>query len=159
MDFRIGSGYDVHALAEGLPLRLGGVAIDHTRGCVAHSDGDAAIHALCDALLGAAALGDIGVHFPDTAAEYRGIDSRVLLGRTTALLRGRGYAIGNVDLTIALQRPKLRPHIEAMRAALADAMGIDPARVSVKATTTEGLGFVGREEGVAAWATALIYKA
>jgi 2-C-methyl-D-erythritol 2,4-cyclodiphosphate synthase len=157
-DFRIGNGVDVHALAEGLPLRLGGVTIEHTRGCVAHSDGDAAIHALCDALLGAAALGDIGLHFPDTSSEYRGIDSRILLARTAALLRGHGWSIGNVDLTICLERPRLRPHIEAMRAALAGAMEIAVERVSVKATTTEKLGFVGREQGVAVYATALIRK-
>jgi 2-C-methyl-D-erythritol 2,4-cyclodiphosphate synthase len=157
-DFRIGNGYDVHVLAGGLPLRLGGVTIEHLRGCVAHSDGDAAIHALCDALLGAAALGDIGLHFPDTSEAYRGIDSRILLARTTALLRERDWSIGNVDLTICLERPKLRLHIEAMRVALAEAMEIGVERVSVKATTTEKLGFVGREEGVAVYATALIYK-
>ena len=158
MDFRIGHGYDVHALADGLPLVLGGVRIPYDKGFVAHSDGDVAIHALCDALLGAAALGDIGQHFPDTSADYAGIDSRILLRRVTELLRGRGYAIGNVDCTIRMQRPKLRPHIDAMRAALAEAMQIDADRVSVKATTTERLGFEGREEGVSVSAVALIYK-
>lgn len=157
-DFRIGHGYDVHALAEGLRLVLGGVEIPHTHGLVAHSDGDVAIHALCDALLGAAALGDIGLHFPDTQAAFAGIDSRVLLRRVCALVRGAGYEIGNTDCTIRMQRPKLRPHIDAMRAALAEAMGIGVERVSVKATTTERLGFEGREEGVSVSAVALIYK-
>lgn len=158
MQFRIGHGYDVHALADGLRLVLGGVEIAHTKGCVAHSDGDVAIHALCDALLGAAALGDIGLHFPDTSDEFAGIDSKVLLRRVVGLLRDKGYAVGNVDCTIAMQRPKLRPHIDAMRQTLAATMGIDPDCVSVKATTTERLGFEGREEGVSATAVALIYR-
>ncbi|HCN13318.1 2-C-methyl-D-erythritol 2,4-cyclodiphosphate synthase [Alistipes sp.] len=158
MDFRIGHGYDVHALAEGLPLVLGGVAIPHTHGLVAHSDGDVAIHAVCDALLGAAALGDIGQHFPDTSADFAGIDSKILLRRVAELLGEHGYRIGNVDCTIRMQRPKLRPHIDAMRAAMAGAMGIDADRVSVKATTTERLGFEGREEGVSVSAVALIYR-
>lgn len=158
MDFRIGHGYDVHALREGLPLVMGGVAIPHVKGCVAHSDGDVVIHALCDALLGAAALGDIGLHFPDTSDDYKGIDSKVLLRRVAALLREKGYQIGNVDCTIRMQRPRLRPHIDAMRAAMADAMGVGDDRVSVKATTTEHLGFEGREEGVSASAVALLYK-
>lgn len=157
-DFRIGHGYDVHALGEGLPLVLGGVRIAHTKGCIAHSDGDVVIHALCDALLGAAALGDIGLHFPDTSDDYAGIDSKILLCRVAAMLRERGYEIGNVDCTISMQRPKLRPHIDAMRAAMAEAMGVDVDRVSVKATTTEHLGFEGREEGVSTSAVALIYK-
>lgn len=159
MDFRIGHGYDVHALAEGLPLVLGGVEIAHTKGCVAHSDGDVVIHALCDALLGAAALGDIGLHFPDTSDEFRGIDSKILLRRVMALLREKGYEIGNVDCTIRAQRPKLRPYIDAMRTTMADAMGVDDDRVSVKATTTERLGFEGREEGISVSAVALIFKA
>ena len=158
MLFRIGHGYDVHALAEGLPLVLGGVGIEHDKGCVAHSDGDVVIHALCDALLGAAALGDIGLHFPDTSADFKGIDSKILLRKVAALLREKGYEIGNVDCTIQMQRPKLRPHIDAMRAAMADAMGVGDDRVSVKATTTEHLGFEGREEGVSTSAVALIYK-
>lgn len=157
-DFRIGHGYDVHALAEGRRLVLGGVEIPHEKGCIAHSDGDVAIHALCDALLGAAALGDIGLHFPDTADEFDGIDSRILLRRVAALLREKGYGIGNVDCTIRMQRPKLRPHIDAMRHALAKAMEIDIDRVSVKATTTERLGFEGREEGVSVSAVALIFR-
>ena len=159
MDFRIGHGYDVHVLADGLPLVLGGVQIPYDKGFVAHSDGDVAIHAICDALLGGAALGDSGLHFPDTSDDYAGIDSRILLRRVTALLREKGYAIGNVDCTIRMQRPKLRPHIDAMRAALAEAMQLDADCVSVKATTTEKLGFEGREEGVSVSAVALIYKA
>ena len=158
MEFRIGHGYDVHVLADGLKLVLGGVEIEHEKGCVAHSDGDVAIHALCDALLGAAALGDIGLHFPDTSDDFKGIDSRILLQRTVALVRGKGYEIGNVDCTIRMQRPKLRPHIDRMREALAAAMGIDTDRVSVKATTTERLGFEGREEGVSVSAVALIFR-
>ena len=157
-DFRIGHGYDVHALADGLRLVLGGVEIPHTKGCVAHSDGDVAIHALCDALLGAAALGDIGLHFPDSSDEFRGIDSRILLRRVAALLREKGYAIGNVDCTIRMQRPKLRPYIDRMREALAADLGIGADRVSVKATTTEQLGFEGREEGVSVSAVALIFR-
>ncbi len=157
-DFRIGHGYDVHALADGLPLVLGGIEIPHTKGFVAHSDGDVAIHAVCDALLGAAALGDIGMHFPDTSDDFKGIDSKILLRRVAALLREKGYEIGNVDCTIRMQRPKLRPHIDAMRTAMAGAMGVGDDRVSVKATTTEHLGFEGREEGVSVSAVALIYK-
>lgn len=158
MDFRIGHGYDVHALREGLRLVLGGIEIPHEKGCVAHSDGDVAIHAVCDALLGAAALGDIGLHFPDTSDDFKGIDSKILLQRVVALLRERGYEVGNIDCTIRMQRPKLRPHIDAMRAAMAEAMGVAVDRVSVKATTTERLGFEGREEGVSVSAMALIFR-
>ena len=158
MKFRIGQGYDVHELGEGLPLVLGGVAVPHTKGCIAHSDGDVLIHAVCDALLGAAAEGDIGKHFPDTSAEFEGIDSRLLLQRVVALLRAKGYAVGNIDSTVAMQRPKLRPYIDAMRAEIAKAAGIDTDCVSVKATTTEHLGFEGEERGVSATAIALIYK-
>lgn len=158
MDFRIGYGYDVHALREGLRLVLGGIEIPHEKGCVAHSDGDVAIHAVCDALLGAAALGDIGLHFPDTSDDFKGIDSKILLQRVVALLRERGYEVGNIDCTIRMQRPKLRPHIDAMRAAMAEAMGVAVDRVSVKATTTERLGFEGREEGVSVSAVALIFR-
>ncbi|HIY69635.1 MAG TPA: 2-C-methyl-D-erythritol 2,4-cyclodiphosphate synthase [Candidatus Alistipes intestinigallinarum] len=157
-DFRIGHGYDVHALADGLRLVLGGVEIPHSKGCVAHSDGDVAIHALCDALLGAAALGDIGLHFPDSSDEFRGINSRILLRRVAALLREKGYEIGNVDCTIQMQRPKLRPYIDRMREAMAADLGIGADRVSVKATTTERLGFEGREEGVSVSAVALIFR-
>ena len=158
MDFRIGHGYDVHALREGLRLVLGGIEIPHEKGCVAHSDGDVAIHAVCDALLGAAALGDIGLHFPDTSDDFKGIDSKILLQRVVALLRERGYEVGNIDCTIRMQRPKLRPHIDAMRAAMAEAMGVAVDRVSVKATPTERLGFEGREEGVSVSAVALIFR-
>lgn len=158
MDFRIGHGYDVHALREGLRLVLGGIEIPHEKGCVAHSDGDVAMHAVCDALLGAAALGDIGLHFPDTSDDFKGIDSKILLQRVVALLRERGYEVGNIDCTIRMQRPKLRPHIDAMRAAMAEAMGVAVDRVSVKATTTERLGFEGREEGVSVSAVALIFR-
>ncbi|MBR5849664.1 MAG: 2-C-methyl-D-erythritol 2,4-cyclodiphosphate synthase [Alistipes sp.] len=156
--FRIGHGYDVHQLREGLPLFLGGIQIPFEKGFVAHSDGDVAIHAICDALLGAAAMGDIGLHFPDTAAKWGGIDSKILLRKVVELIGTKGYQIGNVDCTIRMQRPKLRPHIDAMRHALAEAMGVDDDRVSVKATTTERLGFEGREEGVSVSAVALIYQ-
>lgn len=157
-DIRIGNGYDVHALAEGLPLWLGGVRIESGIGCIAHSDGDVAIHALCDALLGALALGDIGHHFPDSSDEFKGIDSKILLARVMELVRAKGWSVSNADITIALQRPKLAPHIAAMRETLAGVMGIDLDRVSIKATTTEKLGFVGRGEGCEVWATALLCK-
>lgn len=158
MDIRIGNGYDVHALAEGLPLWLGGVKIDSPTGCVAHSDGDVALHALCDALLGALALGDIGKHFPDTSGEFKGIDSKLLLKRTMDLVRSEGWSVSNVDITIAMQRPKLAPYIIYMRECIADIMGIGADRVSVKATTTEKLGFVGRGEGCEVYAVALLVK-
>ena len=158
MDFRIGHGYDVHALAEGLPLVIGGVEIAHSKGCVAHSDGDVAIHAICDALLGALALGDIGKLFPDTSAEFKGIDSKILLRRVCDAVAKEGYYISNIDCTIAMQRPKLRPHIDNMRATLAAVMGLDVSRVSVKATTTEHMGFEGREEGVSTHAVVLLMK-
>ena len=156
MDIRIGNGYDVHALAEGLPMWLGGVQIPSQTGFVAHSDGDVAIHALCDALLGCLALGDIGHLFPDTSDEWKGIDSKILLKKVVDLIHGKGYQVGNVDITIALQKPKLAPHIAAMRACLAKILDVTEDRVSVKATTTERLGFVGRCEGCEVWATALI---
>ncbi len=158
MDIRIGNGYDVHALAEGLPLYLGGILIDSPIGCIAHSDGDVAIHALCDALLGALALGDIGKHFPDTSDEFAGIDSKILLERVMDLLRSEGWSVGNADITIAMQRPKLAPYIIQMRECLAGIMGIEVERVSVKATTTEKLGFVGRSEGCEVYAVALLKK-
>lgn len=157
-DFRIGNGYDVHAIAEGLPMFLGGVRIESSTGFVAHSDGDVAIHALCDALLGCLALGDIGKHFPDTSDKWKGIDSKELLRAVVAMLAERGWQVGNVDITIALQRPKLAPYIGQMRSTLASVMGIADNAVSVKATTTEHLGFVGRGEGCEVWATALIFK-
>lgn len=159
MIFRVGEGFDVHRLSEGLPLKLGGIAVEHSKGCVAHSDGDVVIHAICDALLGAAAMGDIGLHFPDTDPQYKGADSKILLGAVASLLRDRGgFEIGNIDCTIRMQQPKLRPLIDQMRGALAGAMGIDVEQVSVKATTTERLGFEGLEEGVSVSAIALIYK-
>jgi len=153
---RIGNGYDVHALAVGLPMRLCGVSVDSPVGFVAHSDGDVAIHALCDALLGAAALGDIGQHFPDSDPRFKGIDSRLLLSEVARMLSAEGYTTVNVDITIALQAPKLRPYIDSMRESLAGILGIGTDRVSVKATTTERLGFVGRGEGCEVWATVLI---
>ena len=158
MEIRIGNGYDVHALAEGLPMWLGGVRIPSETGFVAHSDGDVAIHALCDALLGALALGDIGHLFPDTSDEWKGIDSKILLERVVHLVHTGGWKISNVDITIALQRPKLAPHILRMRQTLAPILGIGTDAVSVKATTTERLGFVGREEGCEVWASTIIFK-
>ena len=157
-DIRIGHGYDVHALADGLRLVIGGVEIEHTKGCVAHSDGDVAIHAICDAMLGALDLGDIGKLFPDTSMEFKGIDSKILLRRVCDVVTQKGYKISNVDCTIAMQRPKLRPHIDTMRATLASVMELDVDRVSVKATTTERLGFEGREEGVSVHSVVLLYK-
>ena len=159
MDIRIGHGFDVHALAEGLRLVLCGVEIEHTKGCVAHSDGDVAIHAICDALLGALALGDIGKLFPDTDAKYKGIDSRQLLKEVVNIVVDKGYTISNIDCTIAMQRPKLRPHIDLMCERLSEVVGIPADRISVKATTTERLGFEGREEGVSATAVTLLIKA
>ena len=158
MDIRTGNGYDVHRLAPGLPMWLGGVQIPSETGFVAHSDGDVAIHALCDALLGCLALGDIGHLFPDTSDEWKGADSKVLLQKVMDLVHEKGYQVGNADITIALQRPKLAPHILAMRETLAPILGVTADRVSVKATTTEHLGFVGREEGCEVWANALIFK-
>ena len=158
MDIRIGNGYDVHALAEGLELWLGGVRVESPIGCIAHSDGDVAIHALCDALLGALALGDIGKHFPATSDEFAGIDSKILLARVVSLVRSKGWEIGNVDVTIAMQRPKLAPYIMAMRETMAGVMGVSVEDVSVKATTTEKLGFVGRGEGCEVYAVALLKK-
>lgn len=158
MDIRIGNGYDVHALAAGLPMWLGGVQIPSENGFVAHSDGDVAIHALCDALLGALALGDIGHLFPDTSPEWKGVDSKLLLEKVVALVHQKGWRVGNVDVTIALQRPKLAPHIETMRRTLAPILAVQPDRVSIKATTTEHLGFVGRGEGCEVWASALLVQ-
>jgi 2-C-methyl-D-erythritol 2,4-cyclodiphosphate synthase len=158
MDIRIGNGYDVHALAPGLPMYLGGVQIPSEIGFVAHSDGDVAIHALCDAILGALALGDIGHLFPDSDPSYKGIDSKILLGKVVALASEKGWKLGNADITIALQAPKLAPHIGLMRSTLASVIGCSPDRVSVKATTTERLGFVGRGEGCEVWATAVLVK-
>lgn len=158
MEYRIGQGYDVHALREGLPMWLGGVRIESETGFVAHSDGDVAIHALCDALLGALALGDIGKHFPDSSDAYKGIDSKILLAKVIGMIADRGWSVGNVDITIALQSPKLAPYIDSMRSSLAVIMKVPADRVSVKTTTTERLGFVGRGEGCEVWATALLQK-
>lgn len=155
---RIGQGYDVHAIAPGLPMWLGGVNIPSDCGFVAHSDGDVAIHALCDAILGALALGDIGKHFPDNSDEFKGIDSKKLLARVMELAAQKGYRMGNADITIALQAPKLRPHIDSMRATLAQIMSCSVEQVSVKATTTERLGFVGRGEGCEVWAVCILEK-
>lgn len=153
---RIGTGYDVHQLAEGLPLWLGGVLVPHTHGLVGHSDADVLLHAICDALLGAAALGDIGKHFPDTDPQYKGISSLKLLAHVGNLLNEHGYKVGNIDSTVAAQRPKLAPYIPQMRQNIADTLGINIDQVSVKATTTEHLGFEGRMEGISAQAIALL---
>ncbi len=158
MDIRIGLGYDVHALRENETLVLGGVSIPHSKGTVAHSDGDVLLHALCDALLGAAALGDIGTHFPDTDPKYKEIDSRALLRKTVDLLKTKGYEVGNIDSTIAMQVPKLKPYIHQMREIIASDMNLSVNDVSVKATTTEELGFEGREEGISAQCVVLIKK-
>ncbi len=153
---RIGHGFDVHRFTDGRPLILGGVEIPHHQGLLAHSDGDVLIHALCDALLGAAGLGDIGSYFPDSDPEFAGVDSRILLRRVVALLKERQYAISNTDLTLVAQVPRLAPHIDAMKACLAGDMEIPVARIGIKATTTEGLGFSGRKEGIAAYAVVLL---
>ena len=156
MAFRIGQGYDVHRLAEGLPMWLCGIRVPSPVGFAAHSDGDVAIHALCDALLGALALGDIGHLFPDTSAEFAGIDSKILLARVLTLVREKGWNIVNADITIALQWPKIAPHVADMRASIASVCGVRPDAVSVKATTTEKLGFEGRMEGISATAVCMI---
>lgn len=156
MRIRTGFGYDVHQLAEGEEFWLGGILIPHTHGAVGHSDADVLIHVICDALLGAANMRDIGFHFPDTSADYKGIDSKVLLRDVMKLIRAKGYEVGNIDTTICLQRPKVNPHIPDMKRVLAEVMGIAEGDISIKATTTEKLGFVGREEGVAAYCTVLI---
>ncbi len=156
MDIRIGNGYDVHVLAPRLPLWLGGIKIDSELGCIAHSDGDVVIHALCDALLGALALGDIGKHFPDTSDEFKGIDSKILLRKVMDIITNLGWKPGNVDITIAMQKPKLAPYIMQMRECMAKIMKIDVDKVSIKATTTEKLGFVGRSEGCEAYAVVLL---
>ena len=156
--FRIGFGFDVHQLVPGRNLWLGGIRIEHTLGLLGHSDADVLIHAICDALLGAANLRDIGYHFPDTAAETDGIDSKILLRRTIGLIAEKGYSVGNIDATICAERPKLNPHIPAMQQCLADVIGCDIDAISIKATTTERLGFTGREEGISAYAVCLIQK-
>tara|TARA_B110000305_G_scaffold24986_1_gene22762 strand:+ start:495 stop:974 length:480 start_codon:yes stop_codon:yes gene_type:complete len=158
MSFRVGFGFDVHQLKVGLDFWLGGIIVPHTKGGLGHSDADVLIHTICDALLGAANLGDIGKHFPDTQAEYKGIDSKILLKEVMVLIREKGYEIGNIDSTICLQTPKIGPYIPEMQKVLATCMNIDVDQVSIKATTTEKLSFVGREEGVSAYAIVLITK-
>ena len=158
MNIRVGMGYDVHRLVAGRDLWLGGIKIPHTLGLLGHSDADVLIHAICDALLGAANMRDIGYHFPDTSADTLNIDSKILLAKTIELLASRGYRVGNVDATVCAERPKINPHVPAMKACLAKAMGIDEDSVSIKATTTEKLGYTGREEGISAYAVVLIEK-
>lgn len=158
MKIRVGFGYDVHALAVGRELWIGGVKIEHSMGLMGHSDADVLIHAICDALLGAADMRDIGFHFPDTDRKYEGIDSKILLRETIGLLRDAGYELGNIDATVAAEHPKLNPHIPEMKRTLAKVMHVDEGDISIKATTTERLGFTGREEGIAAYATVLITR-
>ena len=158
MKIRVGMGYDVHQLKEGADFWLGGIKIPHTKGSVGHSDADVLIHVICDALLGAANLRDIGYHFADTDPQFKGIDSKILLKDVMKLIGDKGYSIGNIDATICLQQPKVNPHIPAMKKVLAEVMQIEEEDLSIKATTTEKLGFVGTEEGVAAYATVLISK-
>jgi 2-C-methyl-D-erythritol 2,4-cyclodiphosphate synthase len=158
MDLRIGHGYDVHALAKGESLWLGGVKIEHEKGTIAHSDGDVLIHAICDAMLGALAQGDIGKHFPDTDNKYKNVDSKILLKECNNLIKQKGYKIANIDSTICAQRPKLRNYIDTMREIMSEILSIHVDQVSVKATTTEKLGFVGREEGISAYAVILLQK-
>lgn len=158
MSFRIGHGYDVHALAKGESLWLGGVKIEHEKGTIAHSDGDVLIHAICDAMLGALALGDIGKHFPENENEYKNIDSKILLKECNKLIKQKDYKIANIDSTICARRPKLRNYIDNMREVMSEILSINTDQVSVKATTTEKLGFVGREEGIEAHAVILVQK-
>lgn len=158
MKIRVGFGFDVHQLVEGRELWLGGIRLEHEKGLLGHSDADVLIHAICDALLGAASMRDIGFHFPDTAGEFKDVDSKILLKRTVGLIATKGYRVGNIDATICAERPKLKAHIPAIQKKLAEVMGIDADDVSIKATTTEKLGFTGREEGISAYATVLIEK-
>ena len=158
MKIRVGMGFDVHRLVEGRELWMGGVKMEHAKGLLGHSDADVLIHAICDALLGAANMRDIGFHFPDTAGEFENIDSKILLRKTVALIAGKGFSIGNVDATICAERPKMNPVIPEMKKVLAEIMGVDEDDVSIKATTTERLGFTGREEGISAYAVVLIEK-
>ena len=155
---RVGFGFDVHRLVPDRPLWLGGIQLEHELGLLGHSDADVLIHAICDALLGAANMRDIGYHFPDNSQEFLNIDSKILLRKTVALIAEKGYRVGNIDATVCAERPKLKTHIPAMQICLAEVMGIDPDDVSIKATTTEKLGFTGREEGISAYATVLIEK-
>lgn len=158
MKIRVGFGFDVHQLVEGRELWLGGIRLEHSLGLLGHSDADVLIHAICDALLGAANMRDIGYHFPDNAGEYKNIDSKILLKKTVDLIATKGYQVGNIDATICAERPKLKALIPKMQKTLASVMGIDVDDVSIKATTTEKLGFTGREEGISAYATVLINK-
>jgi 2-C-methyl-D-erythritol 2,4-cyclodiphosphate synthase len=155
---RVGFGYDVHQLVEGRELWLGGIRFDHTKGLLGHSDADVLIHAICDALLGAANMRDIGYHFPDTGEEFHNIDSKILLKKTIDLIATKGYKLGNIDATVCAERPKMKSRIPEIQSCLAQVMNADPEDVSIKATTTEKLGFTGREEGISAYATVLIYK-
>ena len=159
MVIRVGMGYDVHQLVEGRELRLGGIRIEHSLGLLGHSDADVLIHAICDALLGAANMRDIGFHFPDTSAETLNVDSKILLKKTVSLLAEKGYHVGNIDATVCAERPKLNPYVPQMKTCLAQVMEIDEDCVSIKATTTEKLGFIGREEGISAYAVCMITKA
>ncbi len=158
MTFRIGYGYDVHQLAEGRAFWLGGIQVPHTHGAVGHSDADVLVHVICDALLGAANLRNIGFHFSDKDPQWKGVDSTILLRKVLEMVRGKGYEVGNLDATVVLQEPKLNPHIPAMKTRLTDVMGVDEDAISIKATTSEHIGFVGRGEGVAAHCVALIFK-
>lgn len=158
LPFRVGMGYDVHKLVEGRDLILGGIKIDNDRGLLGHSDADVLIHAISDALLGAANMRDIGYHFPDTSEATLDMDSKVILRQCVALIAEKGYHVGNVDATVCAERPKINPHVEDMKACLAEVMGCDKDQISIKATTTERLGFTGREEGISAYAVCLIYK-
>lgn len=158
MNFRIGFGYDVHQLKKGRKLILGGTVIPFDKGSVAHSDGDVLIHAICDSLLGALALGDIGAHFPDKSAEFKDIDSRILLKKTIQMIRERGYLVGNIDCTVCLQTPKLAEYIPDMQKKLAEDLNMDISQISIKATTTEHLGFIGKGKGISAYAVALLTK-
>ena len=158
MNIRTGIGFDVHQLAEGEEFWLGGILLDYHKGGVGHSDADVLLHAICDALLGAANLGDIGKHFPDTSADYKGIDSKILLKKVGELIAEKEYKISNIDSTICLQKPKLAPHLDTMKSVIAKVLELDSDQVSIKATTTEKLGFVGREEGISAYSSVLIFK-
>jgi 2-C-methyl-D-erythritol 2,4-cyclodiphosphate synthase len=158
MNIRVGFGFDVHQLQEGRELWLGGIKIQHTKGALGHSDADVLLHAICDALLGAANMRDIGYHFPDTDGTFKNIDSKILLLQTTELISEAGWKIGNIDCTLVLERPKIMPHVEPMKQAIADSAKINIDSISIKATTNEKMGFIGREEGVVAHAVALIYK-
>lgn len=158
MKVRVGFGFDVHQLKEGKELWLGGIKLSHTKGAVGHSDADVLIHAICDALLGAAGMRDIGFHFPDTAAEFKGIDSKILLDRVNQLLKKEGYSIGNIDCTLVMEQPKINPHIDEMKKTLSAILEVEVNDIGIKATTNEKMGYVGREEGVCAYAVALIQK-